>query len=103
MFSARYYKKGFLWDVAGSPCVAKDKETLLYLVALLSTKISRDVLKLINPTLNCQVVDIQRVPVKIVEEKKENVIQIAKESIAISENDWDNYETSWDFKKHPLI
>lgn len=103
MFSARYYRKGFLWDVAGSPCVVKDRKNLKYIVGLFSTKIVSIVLKLINPTLNCQVIDIQRVPVIIDFERRDNIVNLSDVSIEISVRDWDSFETSWDFKKHPLI
>ncbi len=103
MFSSRYYKDGFLWDVAGSPCVFNSDDNLYYVLAFLSTKIAAQVLKLINPTLNCQVVDIQRVPIILNSDNLVHVNNIAKESIKLSNSDWDSFETSWDFKKHPLI
>lgn len=103
MFSARYYGEGFLWDVAGSPCVFAKHEDLLYVLAFLSTKIAANILELINPTLNCQVVDIQRVPIILNPLMRASVCELAKNSIAESKSDWDDFETSWDFKRHPLI
>ena len=72
-------------------------------MGLFSTKIVSIVLKLINPTLNCQVIDIQRVPVIIDFERRDNIVNLSDVSIEISVRDWDSFETSWDFKKHPLI
>lgn len=103
MFSARYYPNGFLWDVAGSPCVIKDKMLLQYVLGYLSTKISNIILKIINPTINCQVVDLQRTPIIIQKDYYEDVSTIVKKNIKISKNDWDSFETSWDFEKHPLL
>ena len=103
MFSARYYPKGFLWDVAGSPCVIKNHDLLLYSLAFLSTKIANAILKIINPTINCQVDDIQRTPMIVDHDKMCIIYQIANDCVNISKSDWDSYETSWDFKKHPLI
>lgn len=103
MFSARYYPNGFLWDVAGSPCVIKNKDLMLYTLGFLSTKIANSILKMINPTINCQVDDIQRTPMLI---DNNNVIfagSIANKNISLSKTDWDSFETSWDFKKHPLV
>lgn len=102
-FSSRYYSDGFLWDVAGSPCVFSKDDDLFYVLAFLSTKIAANVLKLINPTLNCQVVDIQRVPIIMDESNKTDIVAASKNSIELSKSDWDSFETSWDFKKHPLI
>lgn len=103
MFSSRYYPEGFLWDVAGSPCVFDNDNDLFYVLSFLSTKIAAIILKLINPTLNCQVVDIQRVPIIKSESQQKFVIDISQKSIKLSKSDWDSFETSWDFKKHPLI
>ena len=89
--------------MAGSPCVVTDRKNLKYIVGLFSTKIVSIVLKLINPTLNCQVIDIQRVPVIIDFERRDNIVNLSDVSIEISVRDWDSFETSWDFKKHPLI
>jgi type II restriction/modification system DNA methylase subunit YeeA len=103
MFSARYYPEGFLWDVAGSPCVIHDKKKLYYVVGYLSTKIADTILKIINPTINCQVIDIQRLPIILNNDLEDIVYRIVENSINISKVDWDSFETSWDYKKHPLI
>ncbi len=103
MFSARYYPEGFLWDVAGSPCVINDEKLLLYVIGYMSTKVTAQIMKIINPTLNCQVIDIQRLPF-IYNEEIVNVVKTLSENcIQISNKDWDAFETSWDFAKHPLI
>ena len=103
MFSARYYPNGFLWDVAGSPCVIRNHRLLLYTLAFLSTKIAGAILRMINPTINCQVDDIQRTPMILDTEKLPVVSSIAQECIDVSKCDWDSYETSWDFKRNPLV
>lgn len=103
MFSARYYEEGFLWDVAGSPCVIDNNKLMKYVLAFLSTNVAREILKFINPTINCQVVDMQRLP--IIEDKQEidNIAYIANQCIEIVKKDWDSFENSWNFKKHPLL
>ncbi|WP_102342726.1 BREX-1 system adenine-specific DNA-methyltransferase PglX [Galactobacillus timonensis] len=103
MFSARYYPNGFLWDVAGSPCVINDRDTMLYVLGYLSTNIANQILKIINPTLNCQVIDIQRTPILLKKEVEKNVDSISNFCIRISRAEWDSFETSWDFKRHPLL
>ena len=103
MFSARYYPDGFLWDVAGCPCVIHDENLMYYALGYLSSKIANRILKIINPTINCQVVDVQRTPIILSEAYKEEVITLSKKCIAISKRDWDSFENSWDFEIHPLI
>lgn len=103
MFSARYYPEGFLWDVAGSPCVIRNQEMECYTLGYLSTKIANMILKMINPTINCQVDDIQRLPMIIEEKCITRVFEITKNCINQSKTDWDSFETSWDFTIHPLV
>jgi len=103
MFSARYYPDGFLWDVAGCPCVIHDEGKLYYALGYLSTKVADQILKIINPTINCQVIDVQRTPVIFEESQFDAVVDTTKKNIAISVSDWDSFETSWDFRKHPLV
>lgn len=103
MFSARYYPDGFLWDVAGSPCVINDEDLMYYALGYLSTSIAGQILKIINPTINCQVIDIQRTPIIVDKEKMPEVVALAKEAVGISKADWDSFEQSWDFERHPLI
>lgn len=103
MFSARYFQQGFLWLDAGSAFFAKNRKEQYYILAFLSTKIAAYILQIFNPTISCQVVDIQRIPI-IFDQKKINEINLlTEEAINISKEDWDSYESSWDFKKHPLV
>ena len=62
-----------------------------------------EILKVIAPTINFQCGDIANIPVILAEEVKPKVDEIVNDDIKISKSDWDSFETSWDFKKHPLI
>ena len=87
---------------SGAHCAfAEDGETLLYGLALLNGKVSDAYLKVISPTLNTNVDDIRATP--FIEKKKNDVAAQTRECITISKSDWDSFETSWDFKKHPMI
>ena len=98
--ATRYYPKGFLWDVAGSGIFVKDKY-LFYLQALIGSKVGMMILNIVNPTLNYQVENIAQLP--ILTNYVERVEEIVKENIDASEMEWNDYELSWNFKKHPLI
>lgn len=102
-FSARFFDYGFLWDVAGSPMFLKDNEKLHYILGLLGTKITRYFLNLVNPTLNFQAIEVAAMPMIYNEDKKENVERLVFNNILISKDDWNSFETSWDFEQHPLI
>lgn len=115
-----YFKEGITWSAltsgalsfrwsdigaifgSGAHCAfAPDSDTLMYGLALLNGKVSSEYLSIVSPTLNTNVDDIRATP--YIEKNKHTVIYLVKECIATSKNDWDSYETSWDFKRHPLV
>lgn len=100
--SLRMKKQGIFFSDA-APGVFANRETLYYLLALLNTKYANEIIKLINPTLNFVPGAVSSVPVKKDEKNKGKIIEIAEENVQLSEQDWDSFETSWDFKKHPLL
>ncbi len=103
MFSARYLPKGFLWDVAGSPCFFSDETTMKYVLAILCSKITDTVIKIINPTINAQAADLAKVPIIVRDDIKSEIVVKTDECIGLSRADWDAFETSWDFNWHPLV
>ena len=100
--SLRMKKQGIFFSDA-APGVFANRETLYYLLALLNTKYANEIIKLINPTLNFVPGAVSSVPVKKDEKNKGKIIEIAEENVQLSEQDWDSFETSWDFQKHPLL
>ena len=99
-FSVRMYDKRFAFNVAGISCFP-DKKWIIYLNGLLNCKIVSEITQILNPTLNMNAGDVAKVPIII--EKEEMVEKKASQAIRTSMEDWDSFETSWDFKKHPLI
>lgn len=98
----RYKPMGNIFDVAGMSCFSQTN--LLYLLALCNTKVVMKILEIIAPTINYQCGDIANIPVIVTDKKcKQNIENIVESCINISRNDWDSFETSWDFKKHPLV
>lgn len=103
LFSARLLPHGFLWDVAGSPCFFKNDDEQYYALGFLCSKVANYILNVVNPTINVQAVDISKLPLIINDIAKDTIIRYAEDNINISKKDWDSFETSWDFKKHPLL
>ena len=97
----RYKPIGQLFDVAGMSCFSEER--LMYLLGLCNTNVVMEVLKVVAPTINYQCGDIANIPVMGQENNNDLVEPLVKDSIDISRTDWDSFETSWDFKKHPLI
>ena len=98
--SLRYFDYGHLFDNGG--CCLFAESHLLYILALLNGSVQKCIMSL-SPTINSQPGEIGRIPLIIVEKEVENVEEIVKKNIKISKNDWDSFETSWDFEKHPLL
>ena len=46
---------------------------------------------------------MSRIPVEVKGYYKESVDSKVEDAIQLSQRDWDSFETSWDYKKHPLL
>ncbi len=99
--SFRFSDYGALFDSAGSSMFPESNK--YYILALLNTKVTSNVLSIINPTLNYGAGSVANLPIIIVEGEKEIVESLADKCVSISRNDWDSYETSWDFQTHPFL
>ncbi len=100
-FSARISFRGELFDAGGSACfpLKVDQQTIL---GFLNAKISRSMLRALNPTLNFQAGNIANLPFLMSADTlptRDNV----KNLILGHKSDWDSYETSWDFNRLPLL
>lgn len=99
--SARYVPKGCLFDNGGCTVFS---ETYLYKIgALLNCIVGNRYLEFLAPTLNFQPGCIGKIAFDIKILNSNNIDFIVKENIVLSKKDWDSFETSWDFSKHPLI
>ncbi|WP_241680230.1 BREX-1 system adenine-specific DNA-methyltransferase PglX [Metabacillus mangrovi] len=78
-----------------------DENLLHYILAFLNSKTAFYLLSFLSPTLNFQVRDIKSLP--LIQENGDKVISITKELVRLSEDDWNSFETSWEFKKHPFL
>ncbi|MCB6308421.1 BREX-1 system adenine-specific DNA-methyltransferase PglX [Mediterraneibacter glycyrrhizinilyticus] len=101
-FSGRYCEGGFIFDVKGSSGFP-DEDNILYVLGFLNSKISQKCIKMLNPTITTQVGDMARIPICFSMQHKDEIDSLVKECISIVKEDWDNFEISWEFKKHPLI
>ena len=101
--SMRFSPKGFLFESKGSMCYFKNDDNLPYILALMNTKIVDEMLLILAPTLDYHEGPMSKVPTVIDVDKKDIVGDISKNNITIAKNNWDSYETSWDFKRNPLV
>ena len=100
-FSTRFMPQGFIFDVAGCSIFSNEEEKLKYFLGFTNSCVVKYILSAISPTLNYEVEHIKKLP--IVFNKSEEVKMLIDDLICNSKNDWDSFETSWDFKKHPFV
>lgn len=100
--SMRVQEKGMIPGNANPAFFPSNDSMFLYILAKLNSKVINSFLKLFSPTLNANVGDIGKLPIKI-SKNKELIKNITEENISISRKDWDSRETSWDFKENSLI
>jgi hypothetical protein len=100
-FGARRAPERCFYDIKGH-CFLPDEAVANELLAFSNSTPFNLILNVLNPGLNYQVGDVARVPVP------KDILSvaakgIASECITIARADWDNFETSWDFRDQPLL
>lgn len=101
-FGVRYTPTGFVFDAGGSSLFC-NHEIIKYLTGFLCSKLGKYFLDIQNPTLNFQVGDISNLPLTIDSSKKKDIDCIVEHNIQLSKADWDAFEVSWNFERHPLL
>src|SRR6266705_5140897 len=105
-FGVRHSDQGFIFDVKGSSCFVDNGSHNLFL-GFLGTKLVKYFLDFLNPTTENQIGNISSLPISNAfisnEQLKETVSIITTETIEIARQDWDSFETSWDFQLFPLL
>ena len=97
----RYKPVGTMFDVGGLSLFPNLKNDLMYILGLCNSVVVNRFLKIISPTLNCETGHVASLPIIV---KKEDLVkQMVYDNISLSKSDWDFFETSWDFTKHPLV
>ncbi len=97
-FGVRYYPKGFIFDVGGSSLFPNEDKLFGEMTGFLCSHIAPNFMKVLNPTLNFQVGNVEKLP--FIEVKENNIVN---KCIQLAKIDWDSYETSWDFTQNPII
>ncbi len=98
----RFYEDGFIFSDAGMAMFI-DKNKLYPIFGLLNSKVAFEVLQIIAPSTNFESGHMEKIPVLSAVFEQNRIAQIVQDSIQESKEDWDSFETSWDFKRHPLV
>ena len=87
---------------SGAPTIIAQKNNFdFWLLAFLNGVVASTLLSMYNPTLNTTVGDVLDLPVQF--KSNELIEPVSEETAKLSQADWDSYETSWDFKRNPLV
>ena len=102
-FAGRYCFGGFMFDVKGS-CAFADINKLKILIGLFNSKITPIYVEALNPTSTTQVGDLKRIPYAAPNtEQNEKIKTLVDETVSLSKGEWDSFEFSWDYNRHPLV
>ena len=101
--SFRNSNYGAISNTAGSSLYPSNEEDAKYLIALLNSTAAQKMLDIISPTLNYSAGPVGQIPIIFSNNYSTQVRMLADENITLCKNDWDSFETSWDFLAHPLV
>lgn len=101
-FGVRYTPVGFIFDIGGSSLFPQ-KELIYYINAFLSSKLTFEFLQYLNPTISFQIGNISSLPIKLDSKIKEEIDGLSISNIEISKSDWNHFEDSWNFLRHPFL
>ncbi len=99
----RYKPTGHVFDVAGTSIFADNPEELLYLQGVLNSNVMLKISSYLSPTLNFEVGQVATYPIIQSLQHCDEVIRLVEANRALSKADWDSFDTSWDFERHPLL
>lgn len=103
LFGVRCYEDGMLFDNSSNSLFSDDKD-YLYFAGLLNSIVVKKFLDILNPTMNFTQGSTANIPFAEPLNNKQDIInELVLNNIDISKKEWDSFETSWDFKRHPLL
>ena len=103
LISFRYTPNGFLFDSKGPMVFSEEKTNLIYTFGLLNSSVAMKFLGVLAPTLDFNQGPISKIPLIENSNYKNDIQKYIDLNIKNSEEDWDSFETSWNFKTHPLV
>ena len=102
-FAVKYKAPGFVFDDTSRSAFPHDLDLLPYYIGSLCSCVTFSYLQALDPTMSFTNGDLVRIPMVVDESKKDTVTKLVKECIEHSKADWDSFEISWDFQRHPLL
>lgn len=97
----RFSPQGSLFDSKGAKGFGASHQDNLYAICLINSSTAGEHLSFLAPTLDFKVGDIAQIP--DADNGTETVAGLGELLIDEAKSDYDSFETSWDFKRHPLM
>ena len=101
--SFRICGNGFLFDTNKGAMIFEKSLDLIYLLGFLNTKVAQTAINLLNSTISLQIGDVAAIPVAVSQDEFSKIKDISQNCVDICKEDWNAYETAWDFQRHPLL
>lgn len=104
-FGVRYYGYGFVFDSCGPMFFPRTIINKFFLLGLLNSKCANELYKFLCPTMHYTQSSVAKLPVILSTDNSQfsTINSLVEQNISLSKSDWDSFETSWDFIKHPLL
>ena len=102
-FGVRELSDELTFNKAAATILFQNEAIIDYLLGFMNSKVAQALLRVINPTMNNNIKDVLNMPYIYDKAKAADVEALVRECIELSKTDWDSFETSWDFKCHPLL
>ncbi len=101
----RKFGHGFIFDNKGESMFFNSPDQINYFAGFLNSTVCMAYLSFLSPTLDFNCGYIAKLPIIISDDKslREIIDTTVEENVSICRSDWDSFETSWDFKRHPLL
>ena len=98
----RLFPEGFIFESTG-PCAFSDSLPFSNILAYLNSNVANSFLKVVSPTLDFQSGHVSGLPALLSILDAPDTGRFAKQLVELARADWDNFETSWDFRDQPLL
>ena len=101
-FSMRFSATGAISETKGAMCFTDSKDDLIYLLGFSNSSLVESFLKVFSPTLDFHEGPFGKLPF-IKSSESDTIKTLSHECVSLARADWDNFETSWDFRDQPLL
>lgn len=102
-FNARYYGSGFVFDHAAASLFVRDSNDVSYILGFINSNSFEMLINALNPTINTGAEVVSQIPLVMQQSTCNTTKAIVDKCIESSKHDWDSFETSWNFIKHPFL